>query len=453
MSSENVIFLTIDTLRPDRLGCYGFTPTITPNIDQLAEKGIRFTQAITGGSWTQAAFPVIFTSTYASMHGGCLGSLSPMRPSPLRALAEIGYATAGFSTSPLLSRSYGYETIFEHYIDLTPGEKDPWLRTIKGGHRLLEQPLTHVLSKMMGMRTRPAKIYSSASDITDQICSWIDDVDRPFFIWGHYMDVHWPYHLEDNLTQPQQISQAWRDVAHLHDANWNGAEISPEQRDHYIELYEQAIEYTDNQIGRLLNYLDDKGLDRSTIIILVSDHGEELLEHNRWGHWEDNLYDEVLKVPLIIRLPDEDKRMVIDDQVRTLDLMPTVLELCECPSPIGMMGKSLVPLWENRYGESQPRIAISEMWRESWHIIAVRTERYKYIWDNRQPENPLLFDHIIDPEEKENIASNSPEVESDLHNYVLQVLDEMEQTQTDGIEKPELDEEMLGRLRDLGYVQ
>lgn len=453
MSSDNVIFLTIDTLRPDRLGCYGFSPTITPNIDQLANHGIRFTQAITGGSWTQAAFPVIFTSTYASMHGGCLGSLSPTRPSPLKALADHGYATAGFNTSPLLSRSYGYESIFEHFVDLTPSERDPWLRTVKGGHRLLEQPLTHVMSKAMGVRTRPAKIYCSASDITDAMCKWIENVDGPFFIWGHYMDVHWPYHLEDNLKQPKQIAQAWRDVAHLDDANWRGAEITPKQSDHYINLYEQAIAYTDNHVGRLFNYLNEKGLDRNTTIVLVSDHGEELLEHGRWGHWEDNLYDEVLKVPLIIRLPNNGRPVVIDEQVRTLDLMPTILELCKCQPPKGMMGSSLLPLWESNNGESQPRIAISEMWRDIWHIIAVRTEMYKYIWDSKQPENPLLFDHIRDPNENENIASNSPEVVSNLHNHVRQVLDEMESTQTEGIETPELDEEMLGRLRDLGYVQ
>ena len=433
MSRENVIFLTIDTLRPDRLGCYGFTPSITPNIDQLAEKGIRFTQGITGGSWTQAAFPVMFTSTYASMHGGCLGPLSPERPSPLRTLADNGYATAGFSTSPLLSRSYGYETNFEHFVDLNPGEKDPWLRTAKGGHHLLKQPVTHVFSNLLGIRTRPAKIYSSASDITDEVCRWIDSVNSPFFIWAHYMDVHWPYHLEDKLIQPTQIAQAWEDVVHLHNANWNGAVITPEQRDHYIGLYEQAIAYTDHQLGRLFRFLVDQGLDQNTIIVLVSDHGEELLEHGRWGHWEDNLFDEILKVPLIIYLPDRNKKVVIDDQVRTLDLMPTVLDLCQCPSLPGIKGSSLVPLWETDSGESDPRIAISEMWRDSWHIIAVRTDKYKYIWDNRRPDKPLLFDLELDQEEKENLAFQSPEVVSDLHRHVEMVLDEMEQTKSEQI--------------------
>ena len=96
---------------------------------------------------------------------------------------------------------------------------------------------------------------------------------------------------------------------------------------------------------------------------------------------------------------------------------------------------------------------ISEMWRDSWHIIAVRTDKYKYIWDNRRPEKPLLFDLEVDQEEKKNLAFQSPEVVSDLHRYVEMVLDEMEQTKSEQIESPELDEEMLGRLRDLGYVQ
>ena len=93
------------------------------------------------------------------------------------------------------------------------------------------------------------------------------------------------------------------------------------------------------------------------------------------------------------------------------------------------------------------------MWRDAWHIIAVRTDKYKYIWDNRRPERPWLFDLNADLEEKENIASQNPRVVSKLHVHVEEVLGEMERTMSDKIETPELDEEMLGRLRDLGYVQ
>jgi arylsulfatase A-like enzyme len=125
----------------------------------------------------------------------------------------------------------------------------------------------------MGVRSRPAKLYVSAEELTDQICHWIGETKSPFFLWGHYMDVHWPYHLEDRLIQPKDIAQAWIDIAHLHNANWKGASISPEQRDHYIQLYEQAVTYTDQHLGRLFDHLALHGLDENTVVILLSDHG------------------------------------------------------------------------------------------------------------------------------------------------------------------------------------
>jgi arylsulfatase A-like enzyme len=453
LSKPNILLLTIDTLRPDRLGCYGFAPSITPNIDRLAENGIQFTQAITGGSWTQAAFPVMLTSTYASMYGGCLGPLAADRPSPINALKEGGYTTAGFSTSPLLSRSYGYERSFDDYIDLDPGEKDPWLRTVKGGHNLLKQPITHYLAGLMGIRTRPAKIYASAAELTDQICDWIGNSNDPFFIWGHYMDVHWPYHLENSLTDPSKIAQAWKDVVHLYNANWKDERITSAQRDHYIDLYEKAVSYTDFHLGRLFDFLNMSGLDQNTIIVLVSDHGEEFLEHGRWGHWEDNLYDEILKVPLLIHLPGMPEGIVISEQVRTLDLMPTILELTECSSPEGLKGMSLLPLWSGNADKFQPSVAISEMWRDSWHIIAIRNEKYKYIWDNKRTDEPWLFDLEVDGGEERNLSPDLPGVVDEFRHYVDEVLEEMERTKSDLHTAPELDDEMLNRLRDLGYVQ
>ena len=453
MSKPNIILLTVDTLRSDRLGCYGFDPSITPNIDRLAENGIRFTQAITGGSWTQAAFPVLLTSTYASMYGGCLGPLSPDRPSPIKSLAENGYSTAGFSTSPLLSRSYGYERDFDHYVDLDPGEKDPWLRNVKGGHFLLKQPFTHSVSGLLNIDTKPVKIYNSAVDLTDRLCDWIENTKNPFFAWSHFMDVHWPYHLDDSLTNPSQIAQAWKDVVHLHNANWNNERITPAQRDHYINLYDMAVSYTDVQLGRLFNFLIERGLDQNTIIILVSDHGEEFLEHDRWGHWEDNLFDEILKVPLLISLPSKTQEEVINEQVSTLDLMPTILDICDCSPAMGMKGKSLVPLFNGKGEGFQSSVAISEMWRDSWHIISVRKGKFKYIWDSKHPNQTRLYDIESDPEELQNLSFELPEIVQEYHLQVDEVLIEMERTMSMQVDTPELNEEMLSRLRDLGYLQ
>lgn len=454
LDKPNILLLTIDTLRPDRVGVYGRSPSITPNIDRLAARGVRFTQAITGGSWTQAAFPVLLTSTYASMHGGCLGLLSKSRPSPVSAFKFGGYHTAAFSTSPLLSKKYGYDLGFDEFTDLNPGEKDPLLRKIKGGQRLLKQPAVHYISRLMGFQSRPAKIYSSAQVLTDNVIDWIDTHEPPFFVWAHFMDVHWPYHLENSLNHPDQIAQAWQDVDHLHKANWNGEVITREQKDHYIDLYERAVAFTDDQVGRLLNFLSDAKLAEETIIVLLSDHGEEFLEHGRWGHWEDNLHDEVLIVPLIMHVPGIREEGVIEEQVSLLDVMPTLLELGGISAPKGLLGASLTPLWDGRRELNLPETAVCEMWRDQWHIIAVRTEKEKLIWDSKNPESPLWFDLRVDPGETNNIYDQVDAEGETLSDQVKLVLHRMKATKPEAaVLEPELDDDLKARLRDLGYIE
>lgn len=453
MEKPNVILLTIDTLRADRLGCYGRQPSQTPNLDQLAQSGVRFSQAITGGSWTQAAFPVMLTSTYASMYGGCLGALSLERPSPIAALAQAGYHTAGFSTSPLLSRAYGYQRGFNQFTDLLPNEKETPLRRLKGGQTLLRHPATHAAAKLFGQRTRPAKLYSSAQELTTAVTDWIGQKQTPFFVWAHYMDVHWPYHLEDQLTRPADIAQAWRDLAQLHEVNWHNAPLTPEEKARYVALYERSVAYTDSQIGRLLAYLAQSGLAANTIILVVADHGEEFMEHDRWGHWENNLHDEILRVPFIVHLPNHGRAQVVEEQVRLLDLMPTVLDLCGCPAPSGLEGESVRPLWtENRVPKA--RIAVSEMAREEWHIISVRTETHKYIWDSHQPDKPRLYDLVADPRERRNVATGYPQIVRDLQAHVDVRLQKQKETkpQVTAV-APDMDDELMTRLRGLGYVE
>jgi arylsulfatase A-like enzyme len=243
MNRPNIVLLTIDTLRADRLGCYGHRAHLTPNIDRLANSGIRFDQAISGGSWTQAAFPVLLTSSYAAMYGGCLGRLAPERPSPIETLASHGYVTGGFSTNLHLSRATGFDRGFLHFVELDPGEVDPPLRRIKGGQRLLKNELTHSVLRTFGLHMRPARLYSPAAEVTDSLCQWLDRVKTPFFAWAHYMDVHWPYHMEETLVHPKEIAQAWQDMLDMHGrSNFEGRSdrdkpITAEDRDYFITLY------------------------------------------------------------------------------------------------------------------------------------------------------------------------------------------------------------------------
>ncbi|MCI0730665.1 MAG: sulfatase-like hydrolase/transferase [Chloroflexi bacterium] len=456
MNKPNVILLTIDTLRADMLHCYGYHAPLTPNLDGLAASGIRFEQAITGGSWTQAAFPVLLTSSYAAMYGGCLGRLAPERPSPVETLATQGYTPDGFSTNPHLSRATGYDRGFHHFSDLTSAEADPRLRRIRGGQRLLRNRLIHSVLRPIGKTLRPARLYSSAAEVTDTLCHWLERVEMPFFAWAHYMDLHWPYHLEETLTHPREIAQAWQDLAIMYGrSNFNRSEsISTAQRDRFLGLYQQSLQYLDIQIGRLTRHLDRLGYGANTIVIAVSDHGEEFLDHGRWGHWESNLYDEILKVPLIIRMPNWPHGQVIRQQVRLLDLMPTILDLCDCPLPDGLMGASLVPLWTQREADYESGAAISEMRRDPWHRIAVRTEAFKYIWDSKRPHQPELYDLRADPGEKQNVSEHYSQ---EVHRFQASVDAHLRRVaETEPVTTapaPEFDEEVTRRLRDLGYIE
>ncbi|MFZ1400427.1 MAG: sulfatase [Candidatus Promineifilaceae bacterium] len=454
MNRPNIILLTVDTLRADMLGYAGYQRPITPNIDRFAAQSVRFRQAITAGSWTQAAFPGILTSTYASMYGGCLGPLSTERPSPIKSLVENGYQTAAFSTSPLLSKTYGYHHHIKHFVDLLPTEKAPFLFGLKGGQPLLRTPWVHRLAQLFGQNWRPPKVYPTAAELNEVAIQWLEaHQGEPFFAWLHYMDVHWPYHLEETLTQPNEIAAAWQDLAHLHEVNWYGLPVSAAQKARYVNLYEQAVAYCDAQIGKLLAHLANSGLAENSVIILVSDHGEEFLERKHWGHVEINLYDEILNVPLIIHVPGV-AGQVVEQQVSTLDIMPTVLELANCTPPDGMLGTSLSPLWQGNPAGYNAEVALSERWRDDVHKIAVRSARFKYIWDREKPEEIELYDLVVDPNETNNLAAQQPKVVAHMHGYVQAQLQRMRDTSPAAmVAEPDLDAEIIARLRGLGYVE
>ena len=458
MQRPNFILITIDALRRDILNCYEADRSITPNLDRLAREGVLFIQAITAGSWTQSAFPPLLTSSYASSYGGCLNGLSPERPSPIEALCSSGYHTAGFSNNPHLSAQTGYSRGFEHFKDLEPGQNDPWLRKVKGGQRLLRWSATHRISRLFGITLRPGRVYSSAEETTQCVCAWLAQCRVPFFTWVHYMDVHWPYHIEERLSSPKELAQAWQDLSIMY--RWTkdpACLISQHQVDRFRLLYEQSLQYLDEQVGRLVRAVDQDRRLHNTIFIVTSDHGEEFLDHGRWGHWESNLYDEILRVPLFIRLPDRQPRF-IHRQVRSLDIMPTILDLSGCNPPENLEGKSLSMLWsENDTSPARiledANISISEMYRPPWHRIAVRTEEYKLIWDNKQPDKPLLFDLRLDPGETRNVSSDHREQLNSLHAIVNTHLQRKDAKIGPSTYAPvvELDEKAIQRLHDLGY--
>ena len=451
----NVILITIDSLRSDVLSCYGHPGNLTPNLDRIAAEGMLFRQAITAGSWTQAAFPPLLTSTYASMYGGCLGALSSERPALITALRDMGYATAGFSTSPLLSSAYSYDRGFVDFIELEPPNSQTVLQEIKGGQFLLGQPLVHQAARYLGQSLKPAQPYSSASIVNQSVFQWLKRALSPFFLWVHYMDTHWPYHLDEDLSGPTQIAYAWRDVGHMHRINWKNGRLAEHRKRHFESLYESAVRYTDAHIGDFLSFATQTAAMENTVVVLVSDHGEEFMERRHWGHVEINLYDEILKVPLIIKIPEEQGGRVIERQVSTLDIMPTIMELCSCPPPSGMQGSSLVPLWTAGSPlVEEESVAISERHRPESHIVAIRGGGFKMIWDSRSPGAEQLFDLKTDPGEQHNKSADRPEVVKKLRTHLADHLRRIDGSRQAGsVSHPEIDDAVAARLRSLGYIE
>lgn len=454
LTRPNILLITIDALRADVLNCYGYPQPTTPHIDKLAAAGVQFEQAITAGTWTQAAFPALLTSTYPAHYGGCLGALSEQRPSPVETLRQNGYTTAGFSTNPHLSKRTRYDRGFGHFVDFDPGERDPSLRKMRGGERLLRSRLTHQLAALVGQRLRPARLYQSGAVVVDHVVDWLASAPPPFFAWIHFMDVHWPYHRMETFRTPDEIVQVWRDLAHLHQVSWHGARITPAQKERYRNLYLEGLRFLDQQIGRLLDALAELNLLDTTAIVLTADHGEEFLERGRWGHFEDNLHDEIIRVPLLVQLPGREGPRRVSHQVSTLDIMPTLLDLAGCQPPQEIEGASLRPFWDGQAESYGRKVALSEMPREHWHMVAVRTNAHKYIWDSRSPEQPRLYDLTRDPGETSEISRELPALCEEMQAYVDAHRARIAATAPAAEEQElELDQNLARRLRGLGYLE
>ena len=374
----NILLLAVDALRLDQVGSYGNPKGLTPNIDRLAARSLRFDQAITGGTWTQAAFPTILTSTYASMFDGCLGPLSPERPSPIERLQQAGYETIAVTSNPLTGKDYGYDRGFEQFFELQPTRRDPRIRYRRGGQTLLRHPVTQRVAQLFGWDLRPRQVYVPAEALNSQALDAVDDSQSSQFLWLHYMDVHWPYHREQDLIHPTNIAQAWQDVADFHEACWGDGTLSDAQQKHFINLYEAALRHLDHQIGLLLTELEKRGWLDDALIVLLSDHGEEFFEHGRWGHMEVNFHDEVSRVPMIVHAPqwlaDTGRAGELELRlVQTLDVMPTILDYCGLSKPEGMLGHSLQSAHLADAGQDEPRVVFTERWRPPKSMVAART--------------------------------------------------------------------------------
>jgi hypothetical protein len=288
--APNIVLITIDTLRADRLGCYGSKSVATPAMDSLARDGVVFERAFSQVPLTFPSHAAILTGTYPA-HNGVQDFTSPPLSPEFRTLAESlranGYATGAVVSSFVLDRSWGMARGFDFYDDAFPG--------------------TSFFEK------GPALVERRAKESVDHAMAWLRRTRRrPFFLWLHLYDPHSPY------VPPEPYRSRFP-------ATLEGA-------------YDGEIAATDAQVGRLIDFLTSSRRLANTVIVVVGDHGESLGEHGEQQHGFF-VYDASVRIPLIVAGPRVPTRAV-PDQVRIVDVMPTILELAGVGAPSAVQGVS-----------------------------------------------------------------------------------------------------------------
>jgi arylsulfatase A-like enzyme/tetratricopeptide (TPR) repeat protein len=404
-SHLNILLVTIDTLRWDRVGAYGGRIARTPNMDKLAAEGCLFEQSIVQVPLTRASHASILTGLYPFQHGIRDNFAPPLAPEH-RTLAEIlkgqGYRTGGFVGSFIVNTQSGLGRGFDEF-------DDSFEKGAKGTAFFTDY-------------------QRRAGQVEEQAGPWLEQTAHegtPFFAWVHFYDPHSPY------APPQPYLTRYAQ-----------------------HLYEGEVAYTDEILGRLLSRLDQLGVRDRTLVVVTSDHGEALGEHGEEEHGFF-VYEAVLHVPLIIRLPGRIPRGVrVKAVARSIDLVPTVLDLAglRVAVPAGLPGRSLVPALaapqdDGRvpaYSESLfPRLHFG--WGD---LRSIRMGGWKFI----QAPRPELYDLTRDPAERNNLFAAEGRRAAAMRSRLLDTLGGSPETAVIGNPAAKIDPATLEKLASLGYV-
>jgi choline-sulfatase len=394
-SAWNVLILTLDTTRADRLGAYGFAGGDTPNIDRVASEGVLFEQAESAAPLTLPAHASLFTGRFPFQHGvrdnGAV--LDPAELTLAQVLQARGFRTAAFAASYVLDARWGLARGFDVY----DGPFDPRRRDDL---------------HLDGLR-RPA------DEVVDYALAWLDTASRSrFFGWLHFYDAHMPYDR-------------------------------PEGGANQADGYQGAIAFMDSQVGRVLGFLEARHLLERTLVVIVGDHGESLGEHGERTHGLF-VYEGVTRVPLIIRAPlSRMRERRVPGVVRSVDMMPTVLDLLGIPIPPSVAGTTLLARMTGATHEAELE-TYSETMYPRYHfgwseLRAVRAGGFKLIAAPR----PELYDLHTDPAEEHNLYQSRPAVAAAL----VARLRARESGDTGRVPRNEaIDPDAAARLAALGYV-
>ena len=424
---RNLILISIDTLRADRLGCYGYARPTSPNLDAEAARGVLFEDATAVSSWTFPSHAAMFTGLYPG-RSGATELKRPIReevPSLAGWLGERGYETGAIVSSTLF-KGYGLERGFETLELVDPGGPEPSLVTAKA-------------LEWLATREGPRA--------------------RPFFFLIHYLDPHSDYASLPEFEAPfREPYEGQADGSSVQLFRHVSGSLRFDERDarHLSNLYDGGVRQQDEELGKLFRHLRARGFLEDTLVVLTSDHGEEFLEHGNVMHGLQH-HEESVRIPLIFLGPEIPPGVRLSTPVSQVDLLPTCLDWLGIAPPRELDGLSLVPLWREPGATLPERALLLEGDRDppgptarvmvTGDDLAVRRGNWKLFFDPTTGTR-RLYDLATDPGERVDLAPAQPEVVERLAADLAALL---ERRVTSGAAAP-LDAQDLEKLRDLGYA-
>lgn len=433
----NVILISLDTLRADHLGTYGYPKNTSPHLDQFAEKSLVFKNSFSNSGWTLPSHMSLMTSLYPTIHGVIETSmkLSGSTRTLAEALQENGYTTAAFTAGYLVSKIFGFDKGFDLYKE----DYDYPIETPGQGWRLKE--------------------------IAKSLAFWLNaHAEEKFFLFVHCYDTHEPFLEHEYLrefesgysgrlnflnTLPDFLkSEEYKHYSSIVEGYFNinvfyneiinkkSISLTEEDKEHMIALYDNEIRFVDFYFGKLMDHLEHLDLLEKTIIILWSDHGEELLERGKIQHGGP-LFDELIRVPLIVYIPGYKGQKSYSRLAQSIDIAPTLLDMLCLEPEKKFMGISL-------FGKKNHFIVGQE---HQQNII--RTKKYK-LMTGPTGSDYQLYHLKKNPEETVDISPEKPNILTRLETQLLWTLN---QRPGEKVKNFKPTKEDIEKLRALGYIK
>jgi len=430
-SLPSILLISLDTLRKDHLGCYGYEFDTSPNIDAFAGESVLFSDAFSHASWTLPAHMSLFTSQYSLEHGMIKENQQLHRNRRGLLLAEVlknsHYTNVGFTGGALLDRAMGFGEGFDMYLDRGNDFRKPF---------------------------------------DDRIISFLEKNRRfPFFLFLHTYCIHNYYSPEKYLDMFDPGCDGtfhdWEEIKpFLLKYEKSKLEGTTEKNDlqHLVRLYDSSIRYVDDRIGFLFERLKELHMYDDLLIIITSDHGEEFGDHGHTYHGS-TLFDELISVPLLIKFPgNKYGGTIVDEQVNHIDIVPTILGFLEIGSGPWMRGTSLMDLIRGEGEEGE--LSYAESLNKRTAKFSLRTPRYHLIYEslpinlgNETKGSFKLFDIVNDPGESLDIAdldqATLVAMKEDLQMWLKPMMPE----QIGKVRRTKFGERIEDRLKALGYLQ